>query len=373
MKWVFWVSLASTAYAYLGYIAWLWIRLRFHENVIHSGPHQVPISIVMVVHNEAAVIERKLESLLALNYPPDGTQIVVVSDGSTDDTNRILKTFHQASRLRIIVNFETRGKAACINDAISIVTGEIVVFVDARQHIEWDAVRTLMQNFADPDVGCVSGELMLGYSNSDDSAGGLGMYWRFEKKIREMESAAGSVIGATGALYAVRRSLLVKMPDGTILDDVYIPMYVLRAGSRVVFEPRARVWDVPHQGMSREFARKVRTLSGNYQLLCLAPWLLTGNNPAWFEFVSHKLMRLVVPFALLGLFLSSLVLSGILYRIALAGQVSFYALSALSLIGLRRGLLARASEAAFALLMLNAAALVALGNFAIGRKVAWAR
>src|SRR5207247_9241227 len=143
-----------------------------------------------------------------------------------------------------------------------------------------------VEDFAVPAVGCVSGELMLGEPDSGESAQGMGLYWRIEKQIREMESASGSVIGATGAIYAVRRSLLAPIPPETILDDVYIPMNVVRQGSRVIFDPRARAWDLPHLGTGREFARKVRTLSGNYQLLQLAPWMLTSANPVRFEFVS---------------------------------------------------------------------------------------
>src|SRR5208337_611205 len=155
-------------------------------------------------------------------------------------------------------------------------------FTDARQKIESCALRRLMENFADAEVGCVSGELMLGNPETGEAGEGMGLYWRVEKKIRELESASGSVVGATGALYAVRRELLVNLPEGTILDDVYIPMQVTRQGKRVVFEPRARAWDSVNLGAEREFARKVRTLSGNYQLLQLAPWLLSGSNPIRF-------------------------------------------------------------------------------------------
>jgi cellulose synthase/poly-beta-1,6-N-acetylglucosamine synthase-like glycosyltransferase len=188
-----------------------------------------------------------------------------------------------------------------------------------------------------------------------------------------MESASGSVIGATGALYAVRRSLLVKLPPEIVLDDVYIPMHVLRQGARVVFDSRARAWDAPDQGLEREFSRKVRTLSGNYQLFELAPWLLGRANPGWFRFVSHKLVRLLVPFALIGLLISSLVLPSAIYRTALVLQLAFYGLGAWALIGPKRGLLARAANAAFALVLLNAAAVVATANFVTGRKVLWAR
>jgi cellulose synthase/poly-beta-1,6-N-acetylglucosamine synthase-like glycosyltransferase len=327
----------------------------------------------MVVHNEGAVLERKLKNLLDQSYPQDRTEIVVVSDGSTDGTNQILAASATKFPVRVLLNPESRGKAAGLNDAMHAATGEIVVFADARQQIETDAVSLLVENFADPQVGCVSGELMLGSSDSGETSKGLGLYWKFEKRIREMESDSGSVVGATGALYAVRRSLLVEMPPETILDDVYIPMHVLRQGRRVVFDARARAWDVPDQGTGREFARKVRTLSGNYQLLQLSPWLLGIGNPVYFRFVSHKLVRLVVPFALLVLLVSSMILPGAIYRAALILQLAFYGLGAWRLIGPKRGFLARAADAAFSFVLLNLAAVVALVNFVAGRKVVWVR
>jgi len=161
-----------------------------------------------------------------------------------------------------------------------------------------------------------------------------------------MESASGSVVGATGALYAVRRQLLVPVPPGTILDDVYIPMQVARQGSRVIFVPSARAWDIGDQGSGHEFSRKVRTLTGNYQLVQLAPWLLTRSNPLRFEFISHKLLRLFAPFALAAAFLASLILTQPIYRIALVLQLAFYALSVIAMMNLARGPLARVADAA---------------------------
>src|SRR5207245_5610917 len=139
---------------------------------------------------------------------------------------------------------------------------------------------------------------------------------RIARRLGELEAAAGSVVGATGAIYAVRRSLLVAVPPETILDDVYIPMHVVRQGARVVFDERARAWDLPDLGTGREFARKVRTLTGNYQLLQLAPWLLGNANPVRFEFVSHKLLRLIVPFAIAAALVSSLLAGEPIYRTA---------------------------------------------------------
>ena len=199
------------------------------------------------------------------------------------------------------------------------------------------------------------------------------MYWRMEKKIRELESASGSVVGATGALYAARRESIAAIPSETLLDDVLIPMNVVRSGKRVVFEPEARAWDIAHQGSEREFARKVRTLSGNYQLLQLAPWLLSSGNPIRFEFISHKLLRLWVPFGLLICLCSSALLPGPFYRTVFAIQLAFYALSFVGMAHMKTGLFSRLGDAAHTFVVLNTAALVAFANFVSGRKAAWTR
>jgi cellulose synthase/poly-beta-1,6-N-acetylglucosamine synthase-like glycosyltransferase len=326
-----------------------------------------------VVRNEEKVLERKLENLLALDYPEETVEMVVVSDGSTDGTEAILRGYARNPRINVVLNQLSRGKASGLNDALEFAHGEIVVFTDVRQMLEPGSLRVLMEDFADAQVGCVSGELMLGDPGAGEKNRGVGLYWRVEKTIRELESASGSVVGATGAFYGVRRELLQPIPPETLLDDVYIPMQVVRAGKRVVFEPEARAWDLVDQGTEREFARKVRTLSGNYQLLQLQPWLLSGENPIRFEFVSHKILRLVVPFALVAALVACVFLPHPLYRAALVLQVAFYALSLVGLAGMKLGPLARAGDAAFTFVVLNTAAVVAFANFVLGRKVAWTR
>jgi cellulose synthase/poly-beta-1,6-N-acetylglucosamine synthase-like glycosyltransferase len=373
MKWVFWASVAALAYTYVGYAVWLWVRGRFRSLPDKASPYQPTISVVMVVRNEAAVLERKLKNLLDLDYPKDLSEMVVVSDGSTDATNEILNYYSADRRVRVLIHAEPRGKAAGLNEAIAAARGEIVMFTDARQRIERDGMRLLANQFADPQVGCASGELMLGDPEAGEITRGVGLYWRVEKVIREMESASGSVVGATGAIYAARRNLVVPVPLGTILDDVYIPMHVARQGFRVIFVPSARAWDVADQGTEREFSRKVRTLSGNYQLVQFAPWLLGRSNPIRFEFVCHKLLRLFAPFALAALFVSSLVLAGPLYRTALVLQVVFYALSAVAAAKLARGPIARIADAAHTFVVLNTAAAVAFVKFVTGQRVAWVR
>jgi len=374
MKWAFWTSVALIAYTYLGYPLWLWIRSRWRCSPVRSAPYLPFVSIIMVVRNEEKFLPRKLRNLWGVNYPGESLEIVVVSDGSSDSTNQILSEHTTSPRFRVIFNPQQQGKAAGLNAAMSSVRGEIVVFTDARQQIEPDAIRVLVENFADPEIGCASGELMLGDPETGEAEQGMGMYWRIEKAVRELESAVGSVVGATGAIYGVRRKLLVNVPDEAILDDVYIPMHVVRRGARVIFDPRARAWDSPDQGTAREFTRKVRTLSGNYQLLQLAPWLLTSANPLRFQFVSHKVLRLVVPFALLATLLASFLTPGVFYRGAVILQLAFYTLSFLGLAHfLRRGPLARVADAARTFVLLNTAAAVAFANFAAGRKVAWER
>ena len=373
MKWFFWTSVSMLAYTYAGYPAWLWARSRYRARPVKASAGTPSISIVMVVRNEASVLEGKLRNLLALDYPAELIEVIVVSDGSTDGTNDILRQYAINSGLHAVLSPDSRGKAVGLNDAVALAHGDIVLFTDARQKIEPGAVPLLAAQFSDPAVGCASGELMLGDPESGEVVRGMGLYWRIEKTIREMESASSSVVGATGALYAVRRQLLVPVPPGTILDDVYIPMHVVRQGFRVIFVPSARAWDVADQGSEREFSRKVRTLTGNYQLVQFAPWLLTASNPLRFEFISHKLLRLLAPFALATALIAALVLPQPIYRAALVLQISFYALGLIAMTKLLRGPIARVADAARTFVVLNSAAAVAFIKFVTGRRVAWVR
>jgi biofilm PGA synthesis N-glycosyltransferase PgaC len=391
IKYIFWLAAALVGYSYLGYPAWLWLRSRWSPRPVRRSSGQssrqsssqdsaVPaVTAVMVVRNEEAVIARKLENLLTLDYPQAKLDLVVISDGSRDRTPAILADYARDSRLRTrlrtLIKPASEGKAAGLNDAIKLATGDVLLFTDARQQIESNALRLLIENFADPDVGAASGELMLGDPASGETGKGMGLYWRIEKKIRELESASGSVVGATGAIYCARRTLLDRslLPASTILDDVLLPMQIVRKGSRVIFDARARAWDSPDLGEGREFSRKVRTLSGNYQLLQLAPWLLSSQNPIRFEFITHKLSRLAVPFALLALLIASIFLPQPFYRAALGVQLAFYALSLAAFAGVKIGPLSRIADPARTFVVLNSAAMVAFINFVTGRKAIWVR
>ncbi len=377
IKFVFWIAAALVGYSYLGYPAWLWLRSQWSPRPVRrsSGPSSATptVSAVMVVRNEESVIARKLDNLLTLDYPQGNLEVIVVSDGSSDRTPAILAGYARDSRVRALMKPEPHGKAAGLNDAIQLATGEVLLFTDARQQIESGALRFLIENFADPDVGAASGELMLGDPTSGETGKGMGLYWRIEKEIRELESASGSVVGVTGAIYCARRNLIEPLPEGAILDDVLLPMQVVRQGFRVIFDSRARAWDAPYLGKGREFSRKVRTLTGNYQLLQIAPWLLSSQNAIRFEFVSHKLLRLASPFALLALLIASMFLPQPFYRATLAAQLAFYALSLAALAGVKIGPLSRIADPARTFVILNSAALVAFVNFVTGRKAIWVR
>lgn len=367
MKLVFWASALVVVYAYLGYPCWLWLCSRWKSLPIRAAEVQPFVSIVLAVRDGEGYLEAKLANLAALEYPAERREIVVVSDGSRDRTNSLLAA-HAGGAVRVILLPQPQGKAVALNHGVQAARGEVVVFTDVRQRIAPDAVSRLANALADPQVGAVSGELML----EEGRGHGLGAYWRWEKMIRQWESLTGSVMGVTGALYAVRRHLLVPLPAGTILDDVWVPMQVIRARQRVLFEPAARAYD-NWADSGHEFRRKVRTLTGNYQLLQLAPWLLTSANPEWFRFASHKLSRLLVPFALLGLLVSSLLTVGVLYRFVLILQVVFYALAALAGPRGRVPGIGRLAELSRSFLLLNAAAALAFVYFITGKREVWSR
>jgi cellulose synthase/poly-beta-1,6-N-acetylglucosamine synthase-like glycosyltransferase len=330
-----WVALAWVFYTFAGYPALIWAVARTARRTWQTAPVRARVAVVIVVHNEAERLRAKLDSCLAQDYPPELLRVVVVSDGSTDATTEIVRSYAQP-RVTLLEGAERRGKAACLNDAVAGCSEEILVFTDARQRLGVDAVSALVRNFADPRIGAASGELMFDCEGTTQFGEGVDAYWRYEKFIRRHESAVHSVVGATGALYAVRRSAFQPVPPDTILDDVLIPMNVVRGERRVVFEGQARAFDRPAQRISEESRRKVRTLAGNFQLLFKHPWLLNPlANPVFFQFVSHKVVRLFAPYALVLAAVCSLILvgDGSTYAAALvAFQAACYGLALLGLV-----------------------------------------
>jgi cellulose synthase/poly-beta-1,6-N-acetylglucosamine synthase-like glycosyltransferase len=233
--------------------------------------------------------------------------------------------------LRLIALSTNNGKAAALSTGAAAASSEIIVLADARQTWSPDALVRLLGNFADPDVGAVSGELIV--ESQPGVMSGVGLYWRYEKWLRRYESRIHSTVGLTGAICAVRRHLFCPIPPGTLLDDVYWPLCVAMQGYRVVFEHRAYAYDRLPELVASEFRRKLRTLSGNYQLMVRLPAaLLPWRNPIWFPFMAHKLARLMVPWALLTAIFCSTVLGGPLYWTLFAGLMTGLAIGAVGLI-----------------------------------------
>ena len=368
MKLLFWFCFVLTAYAYFGYTLWLWIYVRLHRRPIHKSPITPTVSIIIAARNEEANLPAKLENLRLLDYPQNLLQIVIASDGSTDRTASILS--EQSPPLISVILNESNGKAHALNEAVKHATGEILVFLDARQFVEPNAVSELIACFADPSVGAVSGELLLENASGAASSDALGIYWKIEKMVRRLESSSGSVVGVTGAIYAIRRELYTEIPTGTLLDDVFVPMNVARLGKRVVFQPSAIARDRLFSAKGKEFSRKVRTLTGNYQLLRLAPWLLSPANPLLFRFISHKLLRLAVPLFLVVMLATSALARGSVYQATFWLQIVFYLLAT---IGMLNPSFRKLKPAAIAstFVMLNAAAAMAFYNFIAGKNKVW--
>jgi poly-beta-1,6-N-acetyl-D-glucosamine synthase len=337
MELVFWISVGLVAYVYAGYplLLALWSATTGRP-VRHSPAGELraspSVSVVLAARNEAARLPGRVANLLDQDYPGP-LEIVVVSDGSTDDPGAALS--HVTDRIQLI-QLPPGGKAAALNAGVAAARGDILVFADARQRFAPDAIRHLVATFADPDVGGATGELVLDCEitprgTSSTVGEGVGLYWRYEKWLRRHESRVRSTLGATGAIYALRRALWRPLPPSAILDDVLAPMRATLAGSRVVFEERARAYDrvAPHG--AAEARRKTRTLAGNYQLLALEPRLLVPVlNPVWLQFVSHKVGRLLVPWALVLTLIASawLAREHWLYALALIVQLGFYGLAA---------------------------------------------
>jgi len=301
-----WVSLAVLFYVHLGYPLLLLVWRGLRARPVRKAPCEPTVSVVLAAHNEKERIEAKIRNLLEMDYPREKLQVVVALDAPTDGTEEIVWKF-AGRNIDVIYYSPHRGKAGALNRAVAAAEGEIVVFADARQQFARNAVRELVANFSDPSVGAVSGELVLLDAEGREASDGVGLYWRYEKWLRSMEAGVHSLLGATGAIYAIRRELFSELREDTILDDVVTPMRIVLAGRRVVFDPAARAWDRVAEDPQAEYGRKVRTLMGNYQLLELMPELLVpGRNPVWLQFVSHKLGRLVVPWFLALLWFANL-------------------------------------------------------------------
>jgi poly-beta-1,6-N-acetyl-D-glucosamine synthase len=330
---IFVLALLQLAYTFVGYPVLLLVWSRLLPRPTTKSDTTPSVAIVVVVHNGSALIDAKIHTCLAQQYPTDRLRVVIASDGSTDDTNDLVRAAQRSdSRITLLAFPERRGKAACLNDAAAICQEEIIVFTDARQRLNPTAVKSLVSNLASDEVGAVSGQLLFETHDASNFGKGLDAYWRYEKFMRKAEARIASSVGVSGALYAIHRELFQPIPPDTVLDDLLIPMNIVLVGKRVLFEDDAIAFDRPSQSPAQERTRKVRTLAGNFQLIARMPRLLVpGLNPIAFQFWSHKVMRLLAPLALAGALAANVYLAmvgmsaPVVFAVLLAGQLLCYA------------------------------------------------
>ena len=338
------------------------------------------ISVLISAYNEDKTIEEKIKNLFELDYPRDKMEIIIGSDGSTDETYQIIKRFAEENKIRYIVSFEHIGKPAMLNKLAKEAQGTIFVLADARQRFDKQALKELISCFADPEVGCVSGELIL-QDQETGSGCGMSLYWTYEKFLRKTESAIGSMLGATGAIYAIRQDLFRFLPEDILLDDVFEPLQAVLSKKRAIFEPRAKAYDVVSETTEKEFSRKVRTLFGNFQIFALLPDAFhPSKSKIAFQLFSHKYLRLLVPYFLISLFITNIFLirNGFFYTSALFLQSVFYAAALLGYFLEKAGakiggLLRIIFYVPYDFCVLNTAAVAALFIFSCGGKVEWGK
>jgi cellulose synthase/poly-beta-1,6-N-acetylglucosamine synthase-like glycosyltransferase len=322
---------AAVVYAYVAYavLAWTLSRVvRTRQSNDDSQANSLPsISLLIAAHNEEDCIAARIRNALELDYPRERLDIFVASDGSSDRTCEIVREF-ESQGVRLLDYRQNRGKSTTLNASFPQTTGELVVFSDANTMYERDALQQLVRPFADPNVGIVCGKLIL----QDPSTGKNvdSMYWRYETFLKKCEGKIGALLGANGAIYAIRRDLFVPIPDNTIVDDFVIPLLAkLRHGCRIVYEPAAIAYEETPCSIRAEFRRRSRIGAGGYQSLALL-WPLLSPRFGWtaFAFFSHKVLRWMVPFLLLGMIVCNVFLLGEpLYQITMGAQVLFFGLS----------------------------------------------
>jgi poly-beta-1,6-N-acetyl-D-glucosamine synthase len=354
-------------YAVLGYPLLLSLYARRFPIPIRKQAIRRRVSVVVPVRNGAKWVEAKIRSLLDSDYPDELIDILIVSDGSTDGTNQLVE--HCPDTRVHLLALPQGGKATAVSRGLENVSGEIVVLTDVRQQFDREAISNLAACFADPSVGVATGELVIREGQNLEEYN-TGLYWRYEKWIRFNLNRIDAMLGATGSIYAIRRELAVEIPAGILLDDVYLPFAIAFRGYRIYFEGQAKAYDLP-TSLHSEFWRKVRTQAGMYQIITHFPKLLWPGNRRFVHFLSHKLSRLLLPFALIVMAICSFGLPPPWREIALGGQTLFYGFAALDLVILEGNPLKRFCAVIRAFVVLVAAALCALAVFFLPAQRLW--
>jgi cellulose synthase/poly-beta-1,6-N-acetylglucosamine synthase-like glycosyltransferase len=324
---IFWLAVSVPLYAYLVYpLLLLALRIVVHREVLKQ-PILPTLSLLIPAYNEASVIERKIRNSLDLDYPAEQLEIVIASDGSSDETVAVAQRLADGRRVRVLAFPENRGKMAVMNASVAQLRGEIVVFSDAAAMLHAASLRRLIENFADPAVGAVSGRYTVIRPGEVNIGASEDLYWKYETFLKVQESQLASTLGGHGHLHAIRKALYPYPTARTINDDYVIPVSVLAKGYRAVYEPSAIVYEEAHEMTG--FGRRIRIMAGNIQQCREIGKLISPLRPLpLFFFLSHKIARLLVPFAMLAAAIANvLLLRSPVFFALLCGQAAFYLLA----------------------------------------------
>ncbi|HEY1341699.1 MAG TPA: glycosyltransferase family 2 protein [Bryobacteraceae bacterium] len=358
MEAVFWIAAATAAYVYVGYPLLLAVICVVFRRPPRKKPVEPFVSILVAAYNEAAVIEAKIRNALALDYPPEKLEIAVASDGSKDATTEIVRRFTANPRIRLFDYPVNRGKITVLNETVPHLRGDILALSDASSMLDVTALRELVESFADPRVGAVSGVYRVRNKDAAQLGSQEDFYWKYETFLKVQEAALGSILGAHGSLYALRRELYPFPAKDTINDDYVIPLRVLQQGYRIAYEPRSVAYEEAHE--MDGFGRRIRIMAGNVQQIReIGPLLRPFRPLALFIFLSHKTGRVIVPICLLLMLAANAALigRGQLYLALAILQAMFYLLA---LAGARWRLRPKLLRLPYYFCLINVAALIAI-------------
>lgn len=370
---IFWLSAALVVYVYAGYPVLMYVAARAFPRSVHAAETLPRVSVLIAAHNEQDCIEATVRNKLAQDYPADKLEVVVVSDGSVDETDRRVLDLcgEYPGRVRLMRQEPRAGKTSALNLAMPALDGEIVVFSDANSMYAPEAVRRLVRSFADPDVGYVTGKMV--YATEGDSATGNGCsaYMRYENVLRELETAVGSVVGVDGGIDAIRKPLYTPMRADQLPDFVQ-PLHVVTQGYRVVYEPGALLREPALNSGADEYRMRVRVSLRALWALWDMRHLFNVFRYGFFsiQLASHKLLRYAVFLFLAAAAVTNVMLvgEGMIYQLALAAQTGFYALAWWGHGRSRRGIRSRIGYLPYYFMLLNLASAQAFGKFVLGKK-----
>lgn len=365
LKIIFWTCLFIVFYTYLGYGLLLYIILRLKR--LFKGKPQLPampsdeqlptMTLMICAYNEQDIVAEKMQNTRALDYPKDKFRVMWVTDGSTDQTNELLKAYPEVD---VVFSPERRGKTAALKHGLREVKTDYVAFTDANTMINREALREIARRFEDKTIGCVSGEKRVAARNGEMAAEGEGLYWRYESTLKKWDSELYSTMGAAGELYAIRPELCREVPDNALLDDFMMSMLIVDEGHRIAYTPEAYALEYGSANIFEESKRKRRIAAGGLQSIW---WLRRMLSPlrqplVAFQYISHRVLRWsLTPIAMVILLIANIALvaigAGVLYTVLLILQAAFYLAALLGWLLSRRGIKNKLLYTAYYFLFMN--------------------